>query len=333
MNTDKRTAGELATLYAAQIKGKIILTTGVSPGSVGAAFVKALATVEPALLVLAGRNPGKVQQTAEAISEQSPSVKVRTLDLDLASLEGVRKAAATVNAWDDVPRIDVLVNNAAVMAVDWAASPEGLDSQFVTNYLGPFLFTNLPMDKLLKSPAPPIVNVTSDGHRLGPVRFDDYNFQDGKNYNKWQSYGQSKTAVMLMAISLAEKLGARNKLTALSVHPGLVMNNLGSHLKLYGESNQDFISMMDLDRLLGNAPAFIDWSKVSLMPDPPEVGANTLVYGAFDPEVSKHNGGYLLSCRLADPWTDTVRPWATSSFEAARLWKLSEKLLDQEFSF
>ncbi|KAL3306794.1 oxidoreductase [Colletotrichum asianum] len=85
---------------------------------------------------------------------------------------------------------------------------------------------------------------------------------------------------------------------------------------------------MDLDRLLGNAPAFIDWSKVSLMPDPPEVGANTLVYGAFDPEVSKHNGGYLLSCRLADPWTDTVRPWATSSFEAARLWKLSEKLLE-----
>ncbi|KAI8295712.1 Short-chain dehydrogenase TIC 32 [Colletotrichum sp. SAR11_240] len=333
MNTDKRTAGELATLYAAQIKGKIILTTGVSPGGVGAAFVKALAMAEPALLVLAGRNPGKVQQTAEAISEQSPSVKVRTLDLDLASLEGVRKAAATVNAWDDVPRIDVLVNNAAVMAVDWAASPEGLDSQFVTNYLGPFLFTNLLMDKLLKSPAPRIVNVTSDGHRLGPVRFDDYNFQDGKNYNKWQSYGQSKTAVMLMAISLAEKLGARNKLTALSVHPGLVMSNLGSHLKLYGESNQDFVSMMDLDRLLGNAPAFIDWSKVSLMPDPPEVGANTLVYGAFDPEVSKHNGGYLLSCRLADPWTDTVKPWATSSLEAARLWKLSEKLLGREFSF
>ncbi|KAF4826205.1 Short-chain dehydrogenase TIC 32 [Colletotrichum tropicale] len=170
-NTDKRTAGELATLYAAQIKGKIILTTGVSPGGVGAAFVKALATVEPALLVLAGRNPGKVQQTAEAISEQSPSVKVRTLDLDLASLEGVRKAAATGNAWDDVPRIDVLVNNAAVMAVNWATSPEGLDSQFVTNYLGPFLFTNLLIDKLLKSPAPRIINVTSDGHRLGPVRF------------------------------------------------------------------------------------------------------------------------------------------------------------------
>ncbi|KAI8237601.1 Short-chain dehydrogenase TIC 32 [Colletotrichum sp. SAR 10_99] len=316
MNTDKRTAGELATLYAAQIKRKIILTTGVSPGGVGAAFVKALATAEPALLVLANRNPGKVQQTVEAISEQSSSVKVRTLDLDLASLERY-----------------VLVNNAAVMAVDWAASPEGLDGQFVTNYLGPFLFTNLLMDKLLKSPAPRIVNVTSDGHRLGPVRFDDYNFQDGKNYNKWQSYGQSKTAVMLMAISLAEKLGARNKLTALSVHPGLVMSNLGSHLKLYGESNQDFVSMMDLDRLLGNAPAFIDWSKVSLMPDPPKVGANTLVYGAFDPEVSKHNGGYLLSCRLADPWTDTVRPWATSSFEAARLWKLSEKLLGQGFSF
>lgn len=109
---------------------------------------------------------------------------------------------------------------------------------------------------------------------------------------------------------------------------------------------------MDLDHLLGNAPAFIDWSKVSLMPDPPEVGANTLVYSAFDLEVSsksllnhlsllrcihltlvEHKRGYLLSCRLATPWTDTVRRWAMSSIEAARLWKLSEKLLGQGFSF
>ncbi|KAK2039673.1 NAD(P)-binding protein, partial [Colletotrichum somersetense] len=243
MNTDKRTVSELAALYANQIKGKVILTTGVSPGGVGAGFVTGIAKAQPALLVLAGRNRAKVEQTAQAISSETPGVEVRILDLDLASLDGVRKAAATVNGWDDVPRIDVLVNNAAVMAIDWTATPEGLDSQLVTNYLGPFLFTNLIMPKILKSPAPRVVNVTSDGHRLGPVRFDDYNFQDGDNYNKWQSYGQSKTAVMLNAISLAEKLGSSHNLLAFSVHPGLVVSNLGSHLKLFGESTEDFESM------------------------------------------------------------------------------------------
>ncbi|KAK1621872.1 putative short-chain dehydrogenase [Colletotrichum phormii] len=333
MNTDKRTVGELATLYATQIKGKVILTTGVSPGGVGAGFVTGIAKAQPALLILAGRNRTKVDQTAQTVSSENPGVEVRVLDLDLASLDSVKAASAAVNGWDDVPRIDVLVNNAAVMAVDWKATPEGLDSQLVTNYLGPFLFTNLIMGKILQSPAPPVVNVTSDGHRLGPVRFDDYNFQDGENYNKWQSYGQSKTAVMLNAISLAEKLGSSHNLAAFSAHPGLVMSNLGSHLKMFGESTEDFVSMIALDRLLGNMPGFVDWSKMNIVPDPPEVGANILAYRAFDPELSKRNGQYILSGRVADPFTDTVKPWATSSVEAEKLWKLSEKLVGQEFSY
>ncbi|XXG99262.1 hypothetical protein Hte_005599 [Hypoxylon texense] len=329
MNADPRSAGELAVRYASHIEGKVVLTTGVSPGGIGAGFVAGIARARPALLVLAGRNPARVQRTADALS--AAGARVRVLELDLVSLAAVRAAADTVNGWDDVPRIDVLVNNAGVMAIDWIPSPEGYDSQLAANHLGPFLFTNLIMGKLLKSPAPRVVNVTSDGHRLSPFRFDDYNFRDGEFYNKWLSYGQSKTANMLMAISLAEKLGPKHNLSAFSVQPGLVTTNLGTHLKLFGEDDVDMQSMSHIDRLMGNAIGWTGFGGVIAVT--PDVGSNTHVYAAFDPEITAHNGAYLLSCRLADPWKDTVRPWATSSFEAERLWKLSEKLVGQEFSY
>ncbi|OTA99293.1 hypothetical protein M426DRAFT_16588 [Hypoxylon sp. CI-4A] len=328
-NTDPRTASELAATYESQIKGKIVLTTGVSPGGIGAAFVTGIARAQPELLILAGRNLAKVQQTADSVS--ALGVKVRVLELDLISLSAVRAAAKELNSWDDVPRIDVLVNNAAVMAIDWAESPDGFDSQFAVDHLGPFLFTNLIIGKLLNAPAPRIVNISSDGHRLSPIRFDDYNFRDGEYYHKWLSYGQSKTANMLMAISLAEKLGPKHNLSAFSVHPGVVESNLADHLKLYGDDNPDMTLMLETDRFLGNAVGFEGFSGVTTCTS--EVGANTYVYAAFDPEVTAHNGAYLQSCRLSDPWTDVVRPWATSPVEAERLWKLSEKLVGQEFSY
>jgi NAD(P)-dependent dehydrogenase (short-subunit alcohol dehydrogenase family) len=190
MNTDPRSVADLAGTYAAQIKGKVVLCTGVSPGTMGAAFVEGIACASPALLILAGRNVAKTQQTADAITaaaaqqqqqqqgKRTEAVAVRTLELDLGSLASVRAAAAQVNGWADMPRLDVLVNNAGVMAIEWSpSSPEGYDGQFVTNHLGHFLFTNLVMPKLLQSPAPRVVNISSNGHRLSPVRFEDWNFQ------------------------------------------------------------------------------------------------------------------------------------------------------------
>ena len=172
--TEEKTASSLAQRYAAQINGKVVLTTGVSPSTLGAVFVHAIAKSQPALLILAGRCTAKVQQTAKAL--ETENVKIRTLELNLGSLEDVRAAAATVNGWDDVPCIDVLVNNAGIMAVDYGVSPDGHESHLAINHLGPFLFTNLIMEKVLAAPAPRIVMVSSDGHRLCPIRFDDIDF-------------------------------------------------------------------------------------------------------------------------------------------------------------
>lgn len=171
------TGSELIRELADTIQGKIILTTGVSPGGLGGHFVTAIAAANPGLLILAGRNLAKAQQTADELSKSHPGVKTRLLRLDLGSLKAVREAAAEVNAWDDVPVIDVLVNNAGIMATPFALSSDGYETQFATNHLGPFLFTNLIMDKILAASKPRVVNVSSDGHRMSHIRFDDLDFQ------------------------------------------------------------------------------------------------------------------------------------------------------------
>ncbi|KAI0842702.1 NAD(P)-binding protein [Hypoxylon sp. FL0890] len=316
------TADELVKDFAAEIKGKIILTTGVSPNSLGATFVESVAKADPALLILAGRKPEKTQQTADAVTAANPNVKVRVLQLDLGSLAAVREAAETLNSWADVPHMDVLVNNAGIMAVDFALTPDGFESQFGTNHLGHFLFTNLVMDKILAAKAPRIVNVSSDGHRLNPIRWYDYNFSNGETYNKWHAYGQSKTANILMALSIAEKLGPR--VLAYSLHPGVIATNLGTHI----DWSVGFDPLRAVDKSLGNKEGWTEYIFRS-----PQAGAATHVYAAFSPSLKDHNGAYLQDCHIADPWVETVKPWATSPIEADRLWKLSEKLVGQEFTY
>lgn len=171
------TASELARDFASEIEGKVVLTTGVSPGGLGAVFVQAIATAKPSLLILAARSLPKAEQTAREIQSKNTGVRTKVLELDLGSLAGVRKAAETVASWSNVPIIDILVNNAGIMAVDFKLSEDGYESQLATNHLGHFLLTNLIMNKLLAAKAPRVVNVSSDGHRLSHIRWDDYNFR------------------------------------------------------------------------------------------------------------------------------------------------------------
>ncbi|KAI4250856.1 MAG: hypothetical protein LQ352_005212 [Teloschistes flavicans] len=159
------------------IQGKTILTTGVSPGTLGATFVETIARAYPAMLILAGRDIGKLQVTANTIVTAQPQTRVRLLQLSLDALADVRKSAAEVTSWNDVPSVDVLVNSAGIMATEFSVSKDGYESQLATNHLGHFLFTNLIIDKILASGSPRIVNISSDGHRLNPIRWADYNFE------------------------------------------------------------------------------------------------------------------------------------------------------------
>ncbi|KAK5046857.1 hypothetical protein LTR84_007211 [Exophiala bonariae] len=315
------TAEEVIGDLESHITGKVILTTGVSPGGLGAAFVEQIAVAEPKLLILAGRNKSKVEATAAKVAEiTNGKVETRILELDLGSLDKVREAAAVVNTYSEP--IDVLVNNAGIMATEYAKTTDGFEGQFGTNHLAPWLFTNLIMDKILKSSLPRVVNVSSDGYRLSPIRFYDYGFKDGKTYNKYRAYGQAKTANMLIAISLSEKLGDKG-LVALSLHPGVIVTNLGAHL----DWNTDWSALNQLDKDLGNYQG--DWTEFPRKT--PSQGVATHIRAAFDPTLKDYNGRFLSDVEPLD--LDEIQPHAISSREAKKLWKLSEELVGQKFEY
>jgi NAD(P)-dependent dehydrogenase (short-subunit alcohol dehydrogenase family) len=229
-------ASTISSDLSSSITNKIILTTGVTQNGLGATFAEEVAKHAPALLILAGRSLSKVQATASKIAAHPDSAKtnVRILLLDLSSQKQIREAAKEVMGYEE-ERIDVLVNSAGTMAGPYRTTAEGIENQFGSNHIGHFLFTNLIMSKILASKRPTIVSVASDGHRFSGIRFEDPSFQGGKVYNPWDAYGQSKTANILFAYALAQKLGNRG-LRAYSLHPG---QTLGTNLAEMGFTDQD----------------------------------------------------------------------------------------------
>ncbi|KAH6639681.1 putative short-chain dehydrogenase [Boeremia exigua] len=318
-NRQTALAATVAADNAANIAGKTVLTTGVTQGGLGATFVETIAQYKPRLLILAGRSAEKVQATVQKIKSdpKSSDVEVRILEIDLASQKSVRQAADTVLGWKDVDHIDVLVNSAGIMAGPYKTTQEGIENQFGSNHIGHFLFTNLILPKILASPSPRIVSVASDGHRFGGVRFDDWNFQDGKVYEQWEAYGQSKTANILFARALAEKLGPKG-LKAYSLHPGVAF---GTSLAPQGLTDEDLGGLGAKDKEIG-------WNRELDIKTLDECSA-THVVAAFDTRLNAYNGVYLEDGNLSDD----LQPSATNPADVEKLWKLSEKLVGQDFSY
>ncbi|OOF93870.1 hypothetical protein ASPCADRAFT_132216 [Aspergillus carbonarius ITEM 5010] len=315
-------AEEVARDCRDAIANKTVLVTGVSPGGLGAEFAKVIAVHRPSLIILASRDQLKAQQTANEIAGIAPEVPTRLLKLDLASQVQVRNAAKEVLAYDE--HIDVLVNNAGVMASPFALSEDSVESQFATNHVGHFLFTNLIMSKMVGSGKPSrVVNVSSNGHLLGPVRFHDWNFDNGKNYDPWLAYGQTKSANMLFSVSLAQRLG-RQGLTSVSLHPGTIQTNLAR-----GTWDEMFKSLVEWFTLLGyfrGGHGDIPWKTLSQ-------GVATHVFAAFHPSLtpSENNGSYLQDCTISKQ--EDVRSWARDPIEAEQLWKLTEEIVGEKFEY
>lgn len=175
--TAETTAEQVASDYQSEIKNKTVLVTGASPGGLGAKFATVIAQHSPYCIILATRDVEKARKTAEEIAAISSAVLVKTIRLNLTSFKDTKAAAEEVLALG--LRIDVLVNNAGIMAPGYSKTVDGVESQFATNHLGHFLFTNIILESQLKTnknSGVRVVNVSSDGYRLGPVRFADWNF-------------------------------------------------------------------------------------------------------------------------------------------------------------
>ncbi len=194
--------------------------------------------------------------------------------------------------------------------------------QFATNHLGHFLLTNL-LAPALKAGAPArIVNLSSAGHRFSDVDFEDPHF-NGRPYDKWVSYGQSKTANVLFSVELSRRL-APYGITANAVHPGGIQTELGRHLT---EADREAL-MARVRASAGSGGGF----KFKTIP----AGAATSVWAATTPELEGRGGLYLEDCHVGELKTEHTASsgyfaYATDPAAAARLWTLSEQTLGQRF--
>ena len=307
-------------LEGKDLSGQTILITGGYSG-LGQETARALAA-KGAHVILSGRDATKLAATADEIATTT-GAQVDTLVCDLASLESIR--AAGEEARRRFEHIDVLINNAGVMAAPEGRTADGFETQFGTNHLGHFLLTRELMPLLEKGGAQRIVNLSSRGHHLGGVDFNDPNYRH-RDYDKWQAYGQSKTANVLFTRGLEDRFAAKG-IHAYAVHPGGIQTNLGRHM-----TEQDRAWMMGrMTKLAGESPNAVPRGFKTI----PQ-GAATTVWAATASELEGRGGLYTEDCHVAEiDGTDPaggVRSYALDKDDADRLWSLSEELVGESFA-
>ena len=175
--TEDTTSNEVAQAFSEAAKGKVVVITGASVGSLGAETALSLARGSASQIILPGRNESKITPVVDEIRKINPDVRVRFQKVDFADLTSVRAAAEEISK--EVRNIDILVNCTGVMALnDFQKSKDGIEMQFAVCYVGHFLFTNMLMNKIIAAGmGARVVNVTSTGYELCGVRYDDWNFK------------------------------------------------------------------------------------------------------------------------------------------------------------
>ena len=208
----------------ARLDGKTVIVTGGNTG-IGLETAVDLAK-RNARVILACRSVERGERAAVEVRKRSGNDNVVFVQLDLASLDSVRKCAAKI--LEEEPQIDILINNAGVMALpERKLTKDGFEMQFGTNHLGHFLFTNLLLDRIKESPKARIVNVSSIGHSLGKLDFNNLNSEC--SYSQWTAYGTSKLANILFTRGLVKRLEGTG-VTANVLHPGAINTELGRNL-------------------------------------------------------------------------------------------------------
>ncbi len=255
-----------------------------------------------ARVLMACRNPDRAGAALSRLRGEVSGASAELVELDLASLASVDKAAAEVA--DRVPALDLLVNNAGIMAVGEGRTEDGFELQFGTNHLGHFALTGQLLPLLLKAPAPRVVTVSSYAHKIGSIDFDD--LMGERSYRRWRAYGQSKLANLLFTHELDRR--AQGRLTAVAAHPGYAATHLQT-----GTGQKHFEKLM----ALGN--------KVFAQSD--AQGAWPTLRAASDPDLrgGEYFGPHLLELR-GNPVPAGRTRHARNPETAARLWEVSDTL-------
>ncbi|KAL9114918.1 MAG: hypothetical protein Q9227_001161 [Pyrenula ochraceoflavens] len=351
---------EVAAAFPTSIKGQTILITGVAQTGIGGSTAVALASQSPALLMLTGRSPSRVQPVIDIITSTYLSTRCKFIQLDLSSQSSVRTAAAEISSLTD--HLEIIINNAGIMDYQTRElTPEGIELTFATNHIGHFLLTNLLIPKLLSSPSPHrrIINLTSFGHVFSPIRFSDLSFQtphtslptseqpnfqmaetfgipltspdpSAPNYNPIVAYGQSKTANILFSLSLNSRLSTTTTTTGTTPkhsNPTPIL----SFAVHPGSIATDLQRHSDPERLARSRKVFME-KGFALKRKTLEEGCATTLVAACDPELKPMEGSgsvYLNDCRIED----VKAGWAQDGEAAERLWGVSEEMVGERFAW
>jgi NAD(P)-dependent dehydrogenase (short-subunit alcohol dehydrogenase family) len=282
--------------------GRRVIVTGANSG-IGLVAARELARAG-ARVTLAVRSEEKGRAAAAGMPGE---VDVRRLDL--ASLDSVR---AFASAWDEP--LDLLVNNAGLMAPPYATTADGFEMQLGTNHLGHFALTGLLLDRLLAAPDPRVVTLSSGAHRMGQMRWDDLQWTQG--YRPWAAYGQSKLANLLFTFELQRRAGeAGAPLRALAAHPGYAATELqkGTH------SRVQELAMQVLNRVVAQSA---------------DAGALPTLYAATaDLPGATYVGPDGPGEMRGSPKVVGVSQAAADPASQRRLWEVSEELTGVRYAF
>jgi NAD(P)-dependent dehydrogenase (short-subunit alcohol dehydrogenase family) len=289
-------------LSGIDLSGKLALVTGGYSG-LGLETTRALAKAGAHVVV-----PARRREVAEEALSGISGVEVD--ELDLADLDSVRSFASRFLASGRT--IDLQINNAAIMAAPETRVGPGWEAQFATNHLGHFALVNQLWPALSSGAGARVVSVSSSGHRRSDIRWDDLEFRQG--YDKWEAYGQAKTANALFAVQL-DALGKDSGVRAFTLHPGGILTPLQRHLP-----REEMVGFGWIDE---------DGNPLNPGFKTPEQGASTQVWAATSPQLDGLGGVFCEDCEIAELSTDDapgVRPYAVDPTSAARLWSVSAEL-------
>jgi len=287
--------------------GKTIIVTGGNSG-IGYEAVKQLAR-KGAQVVLACRDMEKARAAIASIASEQPRASVEAMALDLASLASVRSFAATFLAAHTT--LDVLCNNAGVMALPYRKTADGFEMQFGTNHLGHFALTGLLLEPLLATPGARVVNVSSGAHRMGSIHFDDLQWE--RSYRRWGAYGQSKLANLLFTYELQRRCAAAGaSLISVACHPGYAATNLqAAGPRMEGSTWMESLSEF-ANRVAAQSAA---------------MGALPTLYAAT---ADVHGGDYIGPDGFGELWGNPKKVQSNQrshdTAAATKLWEVSEQL-------
>jgi NAD(P)-dependent dehydrogenase (short-subunit alcohol dehydrogenase family) len=291
---------------------RLAIVTGANSG-LGLITARELARAG-AQVVIAARNVAKGESAVSAIRDSVPAAQLELQALDLADLASVRGFVARFGGEHE--RLDLLVNNAGVMAPPRRTTVDGFESQFGTNHLGHFALTGLLLPKLLASEAPRVVTLSSGAHRIGKINLDD--LQSERRYQNWLAYGQSKLANLMFAFELDRRArAAGSPLRSLAAHPGYAATNL----QFAGPAAWHERALMGVtNRVLAQSA---------------EMGALPTLYAATFPDLPSGSfigpDGFLE--QRGHPHLVNGNARSRDTQVARRLWEVSEELTGVHYEF